>query len=61
MKKNSNSHNIHAKQATIYTGGKEIRILEEWEKQCELTKGSKNAFERIEGGKIVKVRNKNKA
>ena len=53
MKKNSNNCNIHAKQATIYEGGKEIRILQEGEKECELTKGWKNAFVRIEGGVIL--------
>ena len=31
------------------------------EKECEMTKGNKNDTERIEGGEIVRVRNKNKA
>ena len=31
------------------------------EKECELTKGKKNDFERIEEEEIVKVRNRDKA
>ena len=27
LKKNSNNHNIHTKQATVNKGGKKIRIL----------------------------------
>ena len=50
MKKNINNHNIHTKHVITYKGGMEIRILKERDKECELTKGSRNAFERIEEG-----------
>ena len=49
------------KQATIYKGGKEIRLLLEGENEWKLTRGRKKAFEKIEGGEVVRVRNRNKA
>ena len=60
MKKKSNNHYIHAKQDTIYKGVKKIRILQEEQKEWGLTKGRKNDFDRIKGGEIVRVRNRNK-
>ena len=58
--KNINNCHIHTKQATINKGGNKMKILQEREKYCELTKGRKNDSERIEGGEIVRVRNRNK-
>ena len=37
-----------------------MKILQEREKYCELTKGRKNDFVIIEGGEIVRVRDRNK-
>ena len=44
LKNNSSNHHIHAKQATIYKGGKKIRKLQEGGKEWELTKRKEEWF-----------------
>ena len=61
LKKNSNNHNICAKQATINKDRKKIRLLQEREKEHEWAKRKKSDFQRIDGGEIVRIRNGNKA
>ena len=40
-------------------GGQRVKILHEREKEYEVTKGKKNYFERVKGGKVI-AENRNK-